>query len=70
MSLKTRIDKIERRLNTTSNIKYPSFSEFFLSGNRTTWVEWMRANNRPSKTLDRIIAGYRSFDSFYDEAKQ
>lgn len=70
MNLKARIDKIEQRLNTPSNIKYPSFSEFFLSGNRTTWVEWMRANNRPSKTLDRIIAGYRSFDSFYDEAKQ
>lgn len=69
MNLRARIDKIEQRLNNPSNIKYPTFSQFFLSGKRTTWAEWMRANNKPSQALDKIIASHRSFNSFY-EVKQ
>lgn len=69
MNLRARIDKIEQRLNNPSNIKYPTFSQFFCAGKRITWDEWMRANNKPSQALDKIIASHRSFNSFY-EVKQ
>ncbi len=67
MSLRARIDKIEQRLNNPSNIKFPTFSQFFCAGKRMTWDEWMRANNKPSKALDDIISTHNSFSNLYEE---
>jgi hypothetical protein len=65
MSLESRIRKVEQKLDIATDIKYPTFSQAFLE-KRTAWCEWMLANNKASKALDKVISSHRGLDSFYE----